>query len=352
MATQDHYLKVTTMSWYRLLSLLLVGLTLAAGCARKATPTPIEGLTLVKDELRKFQVKVPENWIKQTQTGDLIIAYSKPGISRRFLDFGKGDGGAKVELRALTLDSTRTLDSLIKNSKLEFEDKLDRYKIDQTTLGGKPAKKLYVKFDQEDGQYQSEAYFAENDGVATILTLAAFGNTFDDYTKEFAEIIASVKLARKPDAPKGPDTLAPTGPEPPSDTLRSYSAPDFTIQIPQNFDGKKSQAAGMLSSVNFFGSRLDCNIQVDVFDASKQKNLEKILIQNKASYGGKDPIGVTLSGAKGAYFVYNPSGTVSSRAYFVVKNNKLFRITVNWYKPEEKLYLPVFEKSLKTISMQ
>lgn len=352
MQNLEHNLKVSTMSLYRLLTLAFVATILASGCVRKATPTPIDGLELVKDPLRKFEVKVPHNWIKQTQTGDLIIAYSKPGVSRRFLDFSKGEGGAKIELRALTIDSTRTIDSLIKNSKLEFEDKLDRYKIDNVTLGGKPAKKLYVKFDQEDGEYRSEAYFAENDSVVTILTLAAFGSTFDDYEKEFAEIVASVKLARKPDAPKGPDTLAPQGPEPPSDTLRSYSAPDYTIQIPQNFDGKKSQAAGMLSSVNFVGSRLDCNIQIDVFDASKQKNLEKILIQNRASYGGKDPMGVTLSGVKAAYFSYNPSGTVSSRAYFAVKGTKLYRITVNWYKAEEKIYLPAFEKCLKTINMQ
>lgn len=332
--------------------LALAMIVVVAGCVRKATPTPVDGLELVKDDVRKFEVKIPSNWIKQVQKGDLIVAYSQPGTSRRFLDFGKGEGGAKVELRAITLDSTRTIDTLIKNSKLEFEDKLDRYKTDKTTMGGKQATKLYVKFDQEDGEYRSEAYFAENDGVVTILTLAVFGNTFDDYADTFKEILGSVKLARKPDAPKGPDTLAPTGPEPPSDTLRSYSAPDFAIQIPQNFDGKKSAASGMLSSVNFVGSRLDCNIQIDVFDASKQKNLEKILLQNKPNYGGTNPTGQTISGTKAAYFSYNPSGTVSSRAYFAVKGAKLFRITVNWYKPEQGTYLPIFEKCISTISFK
>ncbi|MCO6466428.1 MAG: hypothetical protein J5I53_07425 [Bradyrhizobiaceae bacterium] len=335
-----------------LIALTLLASIMSTGCVKKAETTPIDGLELKKDDLRHFEIKVPSNWIIQTQKGDLVLATSKPGISRRFLDFGKGEGGAKVELRAITLDSTRTIDTLIKNSKLEFEDKLDRYKIESSTLGGKPAKKLFVKFDQEDGEYKSEAYFAENDNVVTIVTFAAFGNTFDEYANEFKDILASVKLARRPDAPKGPDTLAPTGPEPPSDTLRSYSAPDFTIQIPQNFEGKKSATGGMLSSVNFFGSRLDCNIQVDVFDASKQKNLEKILLQNKPSYGGKDPKGLTLSGAKSAYFSYDPSATVSSRAYFTVKGNKLFRITVNWYKPEQNVYLPIFEKCINSISLK
>ncbi len=339
------------MSLFRSLLMLSLAALVAAGCARKATPTPIEGLELMKDDVRKFEVKVPKNWIKQVQKGDLILALSKPGVGRRFLDFSKGEGGAKVELRAIEIDSTRNMDSLIKNSKLEFEDKLDRYKLEKATLGGKPAMKLWVEFGQEDGNFKSEAYFAENDSVVTILTLASFGNNFDDYAEQFKEIVASVKLARRPDAPKKPDTLAPTGPEPPSDTLRSYSAPDFTIQIPQNFEGKKLSGGG-LSSVNFFGSRLDCNIQVDVFDASKQKNLEKILLQNKPNYGGGNPTGVTLGGVKAAYFSYNPSGTVSSRAYFAVKGDKMFRITVNWFKPEQNVYLPIFEKCLKTVTFK
>ncbi len=340
------------MSILRSLSVLALAVLVVAGCTRHATPTPIEGLEVVKDNVRQFEVKVPSNWIKQTQPGDLIIAFSKPRISRRFLDFSPGDGGAKVELRAIPMDSSRTMESLIKNSKLQFEDGLDRYKLENATLGGKPAKKLHVRFDQEDGEFRSEAYFAENDSVITILTFAAFGRTFEDYEKDFNEILASVKLARRPDVPKQqPDTLKPTGPEPPSDTLRTYSAPDFTIQIPQNFEGKRLGGPA-LSSINFFGSRLDCNVQIDVFDASKQKNLEKILAQNKPNYGGKDPTGVTINGQKGAYFSYTPSANINSRAYFVVKDNKLYRLTVNWFKPEEKVYLPLFEKCIATLALK
>jgi hypothetical protein len=342
------------MSLLRSLLLLTLVALVAAGCVRKAPSTPIDGLELVKDEVRKFEVKVPKNWIKQTQRGDLILAISKPGLNRRFVYFDKGEGGAKVEMRAIPLDSTRTVDTLIKNSRLQFDDPKNDflYKVENVTLGGKPAKKLSVKFDQEDGEFRSEAYFAENDSVCTILTLASFGGGYEEYAEAFKEVVSSLKLARRPDAPKTPDTLAPTGPQPPSDTLRSYSASDFTIQIPQNFEGKKLSEGGTLSSVNLFGSRLDCNIRVDVFDASKQKNLEKILAQNKKNYGDKDPVGTKLSGQKAAYFSYNPTATVSSRAYFCVKDDKMFRITVNWFKPEQNVYLPIFEKCVNSVSFK
>ena len=336
----------------RITTFLLLALLVVIGCERHAAPVPIEELELIKDDVRKFEVKVPQNWTHQILKGELILASANPKTTKRFLDFSKGEGGAKVELRAVQItDSTRVMDSLIKNSKVTFEDGLDRYEIENATLGGKPAKKLWVAFDQEDGQFRSEAYFAENDSVVTILTLAAFGATFDDYKDEFAQIISSVKLARRPDAPKGPDTLAPTGPQPPSDTLRRFSSPQFVIQIPQNFDGKRLSGAG-IESVNFVGSRRDCNIQVDVFDASKQKALDKILLQNKPNYGGKDPFSTNIGGQKGAYFEYAPTSKINSRAYFVLNNKKLYRITMNWYKPDEKLYLPVFEKCIKSFGFQ
>lgn len=321
------------------------------GCSRKAPVTPIESLKLVKDDVRGFEVKVPANWRTQTVAGELVLSTSKPTIARRFLDFSKGEGGAKVELRAIPVDSTRNIDSLIKNSKLEFEDGLDRYELTNTTLGGKPAKLLSVKFDQEDGEFQSNMYFAEQDSVITILTLAAFGRNYEDYEKQFEEVVASVKLAKRPVViEKKQDTLPPQGPEPPSDTLRPYSAGEFAIQIPQNFKGEKSTSNG-LTSVNFYGSRLDCNIQVDVFDATKQNNLDKILTQNQKTYGG-NVTGTTLGGVKAGYFSYNPTGNVSSRAYFAVKGNRLYRVTMNWYKPEQSVYLPIFEKSLKTVTFK
>lgn len=322
---------------------------LAPGCSRKAKPSTIEALELRTDDVSKFAVKVPSNWQIQTVPGELIIAISNPAISRRFLSFAEGEGGAKVELRAIRMDSTTVLDSMIKNSKLEFEDGLDRYEISTATLGGKPATKLSVKFDQADGEYQSDSYFVENDSVITIFTLASFGGNFSDYASEFEEILASVKIAQRPVVAPVVDTLAPTGPEPPSDTLAPYSGQYFAIKIPQNFDGEK--VANGLGSVNFIGSRLDCNIQVDVLDATKQKNLDKIVAENKATYKS-EPKSVTLGGKPAKFFAYNPSATISSRAYFCVNGNKLFRITVNWYKPEEKIYLPIFEKSLATITFK
>jgi len=323
------------------------------GCSRSAKPVPIESLKLVKDELRKFEIKVPANWYFQQRTGDLIVATTTRAIGTRFMNFGKGEGGAKIELRVVLIDSTNpSIDTVIKRSRLEFEGGLELYKpLTDVTLGGKPAKKLSVSFDQLDGEYHSEMYFAVDDSLVTIVHLAAFGKTFDDYKKDFEEIIASVKVAQRPVVVEKQLVATPTGPEPPSDTLRTYSAPDFSIEIPQNFEGKKGQSSG-LSSMSFLGSRFDCTIQVDVFDASKQNDLNKIVEQNKARYQGASPVAASINGQKAYSFTYNPAANVAARAYFTVKGNKMFRITLNWYKPEQSVYLPIFERCLTSLKFK
>lgn len=343
------------MTFPRLIALVVICVFVASftGCTRGARPVPIESLKLVKDGVRMFEIKVPSNWYFQQRSGDLIIATTTSMIGTRFRSFGKGEGGAKIELRVIPIDSTNpSIDTIITRSRLEFEGDLELYKpVANVTMGGRPAKKLSVTFDQLDGEYQSEMYFVENDSLVTIVHIAAFGATFVDYKKEFDEILASVKVAQRPAVIAKAATATPTGPEPPSDTLRSYSAPDFAIEIPQNFEGKKGQSSGM-SSMSFLGSRFDCTIQVDVFDASKQNDLNKIVEQNKARYQGASPVSASINGLKAYSFSYNPAPNVAARAYFTVKGNKMFRITLNWYKPEQSVYLPLFERCLGTLKLK
>jgi len=341
----------------------LLALVVVIGCEPKVRPVPIESLKVVTDDARKFEVKVPANWNIQTRKGSMILATSSKSAASRFNTFSKGEGGAKIELRVIPIDSVNpTMAAIIEKSKLEFErdttkpknisdSPVPMYLDEATTFGGKVGKKLSVEFDQIDGKCRMEMYFAENDSLVTTLTLAAFGNTFQDYEAEFAEIIKSVKLAQKVVVAPKVDTTAPAGPEPPSTTLRAYAAADFSIKIPDNFQGTKGSSKG-LSSMSFAGSRLDCTIQVDVFDAKDQKNLDKIIEQNKARYQGAKATPTTVNGQKAYYFNYAGGAGVGSRAYFTVKGDKMFRITLNWFKDEQAVYLPLFEQCVTSMNLK
>ncbi|MBM4177814.1 MAG: hypothetical protein FJ211_00585 [Ignavibacteria bacterium] len=336
------------MSTFRNLLLTLTGIAIIVGCEPKAIPVPIEGLKVEKDELRKFEIKVPANWYVQTRKGDIIVAFSSKAHVNRFTQFSKGRGGAKVEIRAIAMDSTTNIDSLVKRSKVEFEDGLDRYTKSVSTLGGKPGQKLYVEFDQEDGKFVSESYFAEDDSVITMVTFAAFGNTYQDYAEEFKQILASVKLAKKL-VPLAPGVAQGAGGTvPPSDTLRPFNAGMYAISYPSNFSTKKG-SAGALSSTVFVGARLDCSIQVDVINAKDQNDLDVIVKQNESRYPGSTQSASTLGGQRAVMFSYNPTAAVAARAYFAVKGDKMYRVTVNWNRAEQNMYLPVFDKCIRSI---
>lgn len=340
------------MSTFRFLIAMLACAAFIASCHPKAEPVPMEELELKEDKIRKFAIKVPKNWVTQHRSGDIIASFTSKPHAARFTQFGKGVGGAKIEIRAIALDSNTTLDSLVERSKLEFEnpDERNRYRPSVATLGGKPARKLYVEFDQEDGKFVSESYFAENDSVVTMVTFSAFGNTFQDYEEDFKKILGSVKLAQKLE-PQASNAQQPVGSvPPPSDTLKPHNGGSYSFSYPKNFEMQPG-SGGAISSTIFVGARRDCSIQIDVIDAKEQNNLDRIVEQNKSRYPGSAQSATTLGGQRAVVFNYNPTAAIAARAYFAVNGDKMYRVTVNWNKAEQQVYLPVFEKCLRTIRL-
>jgi hypothetical protein len=49
---------------------------------------------------------------------------------------------------------------------------------------------------------------------------------------------------------------------------------------------------------------------------------------------------------------WKPRKDVKGKVYFAKSGDKIFRISMNWFVPEEKNYLPIFEKSIGTIKFE
>ena len=61
----------------------------------------------------------------------------------------------------------------------------------------------------------------------------------------------------------------------------------------------------------------------------------------------------TKFGGTEAYVMnYKASGKVKGRVWFALKNDKLYRVMLNWFVGEEKDFLPPFEKSVKSFKFQ
>ena len=134
--------------------------------------------------------------------------------------------------------------------------------------------------------------------------------------------------------------------------LENYSGEMFSIEYPGNFSVHNSKGTGMLTTATFRGERNDCSFQVDVFDA-KKLSVDKVFEQNKAKYPNAGSSGkMQLDGAEAMYLNYSPVKDVASRVYFLEKGGKVFRIIMNWFKPQQEGFLPVFEKCAASLKVK
>ncbi len=333
--------------------IIICAAILLNSCTKKADPTTITGMTTYTDSVRKFSLLYPSNWKARIFKSDRIIINSDTtrAGSVRFTDFTtEGSPAAQIILRAIKSDG-RSLDSIMRDTRI-FEDKI--YKVENSTLDGAKAIKVTYEFPLEDGLFKGEQYFAMKDtATATMLSFDAFASTFDRYRANFDKILQSVKLAETyiPASQKADTIIQQAEPQPPSTTTRTITGTGFSIAIPDNFRGERGKVVGTLYTVNYVGDRLDCSIQVDVFDASKQSKLEKIVDDNKARYKATNSTSTTLGGVKAYSINYSFVKDVNSRVYFAIKGGKMFRVTINWFKPKEAEYLPVFERSVASVKL-
>jgi hypothetical protein len=339
-----------------LVAVLAVSALLTLGsCGKKAAEAPpINGLEMYEDKVLSFGMKIPKGWKASTKPGELATYYSSEQVAQRFVDYKDAEmAGAQVVILANKTTGPVSIDSILEASKI-FTDASAYKPLEVVKIGGKDGKKLAYEVEYSDGKFKGETYAAMQDSTAvTIIKFEAFGGTFDALHPQFEEMLASAKLGFvKPVEKK--DTVA-GKPEPfkASETLAPYAgASNFAIQIPDNFSGNKK--GGGIESVEFkgIGGPADCIIRVDVTDASKQGNLEKIVNQNKAAYKGANPTSTTLDGEKAFLLEDTPVKDVRRKTYFALKGAKLYRVTVQWFQPEKEYVLPMFEKAFATFKFK
>lgn len=333
---------------------MIVAVAIISSCGNKyGSPVDIADLKEYKDDATEFSIKYPSNWVTSKIPGKRFAVFSSNDALSRFSKYeSTGFPGAKIDFNVVMMDSTLTMDSIITINKM-FSPEL--YKQDDIMIDGVSGKKFTYMFELEDGEFMGEMYIASKDNKAvSIIFIEAFADTWEKYKDNFNTIVSSIKLATEPKKLEPKVIEQSTEELPASETLVAKSGPGYVIMIPDNFNSTKGVAGGVISSQNYIGKRrADCNIQVDVIDASKSSNLKKIVEENKPTYKGSgNPQSTKLGGVDAYMFSYSPAGKVKGRVYFAIKGDKLFRLTINWFADEEAGFLPVFEKSIKSVKFE
>lgn len=327
--------------------LLLACAALIASCGKKEEAVVItaEAPAEYKDQTLHFEVSYPKNWPKSVEPGKRVIFYSSNEAAFRFAPpFTEGVKGVKIEVGGMR-GGKAEMDKAIADMKSEYT--FAKFGPDEAaTLGGGQGTKLSYTIEAGDGVMHATRTYAVSDSFVTYLETAWYNESEAAAKPVIEATTASLKIAHGVSAEQA-QALAQEA----SSTLDKFNNEFFAIEYPSNFSVSNSKAAGMLSTVTFRGERNDCSYQVDVFDA-KKLTVEKVFDQNKGKYPNAGASGKTqLDGAECIYLNYAPVKDVASRVYFCVKGEKVYRIIMNWYKPQQQSFLPVFEKcvaSLKT----
>ena len=339
-----------------LLSAFLLAASIFVGCNSKPKAMEVKDLIAYNDEAYGFSIKYPSNWYavaNQTVVpGKHAIIYTEKKVVDRFSSYASdGTTGARISMSVLKLSGDTTMEKIMSQQTLKVEYSA----AEKTTIDGTPAFRKTYKHNFDDGEFNGEVYYATKDGkIATIITFEAFGGTFAAYRATFDEILKSAKLAVIPASqmPTTPgDSIVVVNAPPPSSTLVTKQGSGYSISIPDNYNAVNNPAkTGTFSSVKYIGERKDSYIQVDVIDASKAGELDKITKDLQAVFKGvSGASSTTISGAKANLFNYAAAKDVSGRVYLALKDRKLYRIVMTWVKAEESDYLGTFEKCVKSI---
>lgn len=328
------------------LSAILVSLMLGA-CSDKKQIVEITDLNVYKDAATGFSIKYPVSWQSHNNLGERFLSYTTRDVLGRFKDFAtEGVQGARIDFQVVKLTEGQTIDTVM--SRKMFDESIYS-KPEEVTIDGVKGYKQIYSFPLKDGTFNGEIYYAQKDpNLVAVIAFEAFADGFEHYKDKFNEILKSVVL---PAQASQSDTVKQiVEAEPPSSNLVTYNGEGFSIKISDNFDVKRPKPG----SYKFEGERRgDCYILIDITDASKQTNLEKIVQDNKANFGGKDATATTIDGKKAYVFQYSPGGNINRKAYFTIKDSKLYRIIVDWNRVEDKdLFIPIFEKSVASFKFK
>jgi hypothetical protein len=328
--------------------MLCVAPLLWQGCGKKAVKVNISEWERFEDPYFRVTFAYPKGWFVVPPEAGKITIYNTQDASNKFFDPTSTNPPG---VRVVVSQDKDTLNSTLEQFAKDFRDDKTQSNFDvkQTvdrTIEGLPAKEVsYSGFYDKETKLSGTRVFVWKDSSFYSLTYEAFNELYDPYKVVYDSAIASLTLPKPREKSKNPlDQVLP------AKETKVIKNDVLEITVPDNMDATYPKATGEVTfNMRLMIYRVDCTIEVDVRPAKKLA-LDKVVEQNSkkiANVKGKGS--ATIDGEKSQYFNYSPGKDIKSRIYFLVKNNKIYRIIMNYYAPMEKNFLPAFDKAIASI---
>jgi hypothetical protein len=186
-----------------------------------------------------------------------------------------------------------------------------------------------------------------HDSAFYYLNFEAFNEDFELYKFIMDTVIASIKLPKIKAKITDPNEAA----KPTAEFTRFFNDV-VEVQYPDNFECSDAPKKGEITyALNIRGLRQDCDV---VFDSQPAKKLtvEKAFEQMKGKFNPQSTGDATVDGTAAKYLLTTPAPNIERKMYFTVKNDKLYRVILTWYKPLAKDFQPAFERVVASLKLK
>lgn len=327
---------------------LFLGLLVMIGGCEKKDAVMIGELETYADPAYDFSITYPKQWLKSSTPGLKLTVFSSQDTYDWLLDPNAKNKkpGAWIEV-GIDTAKARNLEEYVAIEKDKIASK--KFKVtgeESVKLANTGAVKISYMFPLTSKiTLRGYQIIALKDSVPTYIEYTGIGKAFDDYKIVIDTVLSTLRLAHK---------LTRTVNEPgkPSADFATHSDRYLEFRYPDNYN-----SVGVSTGNNLFvyelrsTARQDCAIHFDIFEA-KKLSVDKVFDQNKGKYRARSTGQTTIDGQKALYLVYSPMGNVDSRVYFVVKNDRVVRLSFSYYKPQEADYLAAYDKVLASVKIK
>ncbi|MBI4811056.1 MAG: hypothetical protein HY800_06400 [Ignavibacteriales bacterium] len=317
---------------------------LFVGCEKKIEPVKVGEMNEYKDPAFGFKVKYPQEWKNHGQAGRAIFALSQEVINK-LMDPRSGIEGAVVTVEVIRYEG-RTSEEIIQTAKNELKQMNADISPDaQVPVGGKTATQIPYRIQATTKtSIFGHIDFVSGDTAMYKLEFQGYGDQYAAHVPLFDAITKSFELPVI--VTKKPDQWNPSG------NMETYNSNFFTMIYPDNLEFVTvKKAAKDDFAMEMRADRLDCSIHIDVFGAQKL-TVDKVWEQNKKRYNAKATGQIQIDAENASWADYSPRKDIGSRVYFVVKNDKVVRITINYFAQQKDIYFPTFENMVKSIKIK
>jgi hypothetical protein len=332
---------------HRLLTILTFGVLLLIGCSKKPTAANITGWEHFQDPYFKVHFTIPQGWQKVTE-GTKVGFYTSQDALQKFYDptAKEGKDGAQLSVKYEKLDTLKPLETYMDDLKNDLTASgYSVQAVEPSKIEDAPASRITYsgRFDEKN-KVSVIRTLAIKDSMLYTVSYEAFNDFFEPYQVVVDSFLASVELPK----PKA----VPANPAVPSSEFETFSNSILDISYPNNFETVSPPPSGEVQfMLQVQGYRKDSNMLIDVRPA-KKLTVDKVVEQNAKFFKPTSRGETKIDGLKALYLNYSPAKEIESRVYFVVKEDKVYRVILNYYQPARKDFLPAFEKAVASIRIK